>query len=49
MGRASGTLDSNSDSESYLEVRCTYNLLSNCSYNPNISRAPVVMRPIIGL
>ena len=49
MGRASGTQDSNSHSESYLEVCCTYNLLSNCSFDPIISRAPVVMRPIIGL
>ena len=30
----------------YLEVRCTYNLLSNCSYNPILS---VVMGFILGL
>ena len=33
----------------YLEVHCTYNLLSNCSYNPSISRATVVMGFTIGL
>ena len=33
----------------YLEVRSTYNLLSNCSYNPIISRVPVVMRLVIGI
>ena len=27
----------------YLEVHCTYNLLSNCSYNPIISRVTIVM------
>ena len=27
----------------YLEVHCTYNLLSNCSYNPIISRLAIVM------
>ena len=32
-----------------LEVRSTYNLLSNCSYNPIISRVTVVMGFIIGL
>ena len=32
----------------YLEVHCTYNLLSNCSYN-QISRVTVVMGFIIGL
>ena len=26
-----------------LEVHCTYNLLSNCSYNPTVSRVTVVM------
>ena len=35
--------------EVYLDVRCTYNLLSNCSYNPVISRVTVVMGSIIGL
>ena len=30
-----------------LEVRCTYNPLSNCSCNPIISRATVVMGLII--
>ena len=29
--------------ELYLEVRCTYNLLSNCSSNPVIPRLSVVM------
>ena len=33
----------------YLEVHCTNNLLSNCSYNQIISRVPVVMGFIIGL
>ena len=33
----------------YLEVRCTFNLLSNCSYNPIISRVTVVIGFIIGL
>ena len=33
----------------YLEVRCTYNLLSNCSYKPIISRVTVVMEFTIGL
>ena len=33
----------------YLEVRFTYNLLSNCSYNPIISRVTVVMGFTIGL
>ena len=32
-----------------LEVGCTYKLLSNCSYNPIISRVTVVMGFIIGL
>ena len=27
----------------YSEVHCTYNLLSNCSYNPIISWVTVVM------
>ena len=27
----------------YLEVHCTYNLLSNCSYSPIISRVTVVI------
>ena len=27
----------------YLEVHCTYHLLSNCSYNPIISWVTVVM------
>ena len=30
----------------YLEVHRTYNLLSNCSYNPIISRVAVVMELI---
>ena len=33
----------------YLEVHCTYNLLSNCSYNPIISRVTVVMGLIFRL
>ena len=33
----------------YLEVHCTYNLLSSCSYNQIISRVTVVMGFIIGL
>ena len=33
----------------YLEVHGTYNLLSNCSYNPTISRVTVVMGLIFGL
>ena len=34
----------------YLEVvRCTYNLLSNCSYNPIISRVTVVIGFILSL
>ena len=33
----------------YLEVHCTYNLVSNCSYNPNISRVTVVMGLIFRL
>ena len=30
-----------------LEVRCAYNLLSNCTYNPIISRVTVVMGLVI--
>ena len=33
----------------YLEVHGTYNLPSNCSYNPIISRVTVVMVLIFGL
>ena len=33
----------------YLEVHGTYNLLSNCSYNPIIFRVTVVMGLIVGL
>ena len=33
----------------YLEVHCTYNLLSKCSYNPNIGSMPTVTPDIIGL
>ena len=33
----------------YLEVHCTYNLLSNCSYNLNISPITIVTLGIIGL
>ena len=33
----------------YLEVHCTYNLLSNCSYNLNISPIITVTLNIIGL
>ena len=33
----------------YLEVRCTYKLLSKYSYNPFLSRVAVVMGFIIGL
>ena len=33
----------------YLEVHCTYNLLSNCSYNLIISRVTVDMGLIIRL
>ena len=32
-----------------LEVHGTYNLISNCSYNPNISRVTVLMELILGL
>ena len=32
-----------------LEVHCTYNLLSNCNYNPIISRVTVVMGLILRL
>ena len=34
---------------SYLEVHCTYNLLSNCSYNLNISPITTVTPDIVGL
>ena len=37
------------DSSSYLEVHYTYNLLSNCSYNPSISRVTVVMELVFRL
>ena len=30
----------------YSEVHCTYNLLSNCSYSPAISRVTVVVEVI---
>ena len=33
----------------YLEVHCTYNLLSKCNYNPTISRVTVVMELIFRL
>ena len=33
----------------YLEVHCTYNLLSNCSYNLNMSPISIVTLEIIGL
>ena len=33
----------------YLEVHSTYNLLSNCSYNLNISPITIVTLDIIGL
>ena len=33
----------------YLEVHCTYNLLSNCSYKTIISRVTVVMGLLIRL
>ena len=33
----------------YLEVPCTYNLLSNCSYNSSTSRVTVVMGFMLGL
>ena len=33
----------------YLEVHCTYNLLSNCSYNLNISPIIIVTLDIFGL
>ena len=33
----------------YLEVHCTYNLLSNYSYNPNISPMTTVSLDLIGL
>ena len=33
----------------YLEVHCTYNLLSNCSYNQILSRVTVVIGFILGL
>ena len=32
-----------------LEVHGTYNLLRNCSYNPNISRVAVIMELIFRL
>ena len=33
----------------YLEVHCTYNLLSSCSYNPVISRVTIIMELIFRL
>ena len=33
----------------YLEVRCTSNLLSNCSYKPSIFRVTVAIGFIVGL
>ena len=33
----------------YLEIHGTYKLLSDCSYNPFISRVTVVMELIFGL
>ena len=33
----------------YLEVHCTYNLLSNCSYNPIISRVTRIVGLIFRL
>ena len=33
---------------SYLEVHCTYNLISNCSYNPNINSITTVTLDRIG-
>ena len=39
----------NSGSDVYLEVHCTYNLLSNCSYNLNISPITIVTLDILGL
>ena len=33
----------------YLEVHCTYNLLSNCSYNPIVSPITTVTLDIMGL
>ena len=36
-------------SDGHLEVHCTYNLLSNCSYNLNISPITIVTLDIIGL
>ena len=33
----------------YLEVHCTYNLLSNCSYNLNMNPISIVTLEIIGL
>ena len=36
-------------SGAYLEVHCTYNLLSNCSYNPIVNPITTVTIDIIGL
>ena len=33
------------NSQLYLEVHGTYNLLSNCSYNPNINSITTVSYP----
>ena len=33
----------------YLEVHCTYNLLSNCSYNPIVNPITTVALDILGL
>ena len=37
------------DKVQYLEVHCTYNLLSNCSYNLIISRVTIIMGLIFRL
>ena len=35
--------------EPYLEIRCTCNVLSDCSYNPIINPITTVILDIIGL
>ena len=47
--RANMRLEESAVPEVYLEIHRTYNLLSNCSYNPIISRVIVVMGLILGL
>ena len=47
--RVRGLATSNKPTYHYLEVHGTYNLLSNCSYNLNISPITTVTLDIIGL